>query len=99
MSIALTLCIPMSFVVDVFVHDYKFNWFAIVGVGFMVMSFVVMEFIKPNDKMRRLFRCCNDEDKCEVKNEVNKNGCEEDALKGLLVNISENINYGTVRNV
>ena len=41
------LSIPLAFIVDVFVHDYKPNIYSISGATFIIISFLMLEIVKP----------------------------------------------------
>eukprot|EP01084_Bolivina_argentea_P276476 471753_1 len=91
MEIASRIGIPISFVADVFVHDYKFNVYAIVGAILIIISFLMLE-IKPH-KLYSIVGCCNHSNV-----NVNKNSkSESEKQSELLINLTKNNNdYGTI---
>eukprot|EP01084_Bolivina_argentea_P296606 510865_1 len=88
-SIASLTAIPISFVVDVFVHDYKFNVYAIFGTIFIMGSYLMFEIIKPKH--------INNKPTDYIISKEKDGICPIDPIHGLLNNVNmEKNNYGTI---
>eukprot|EP00483_Globobulimina_turgida_P003720 UN03726 len=103
LGIVSQLVIPMTFFVDVFVHNYKFNVYAMFGALFIIASFLILE-IKPNyNKIYSFFGYYKDAKKIKPSTsakDVNNENCTNESVKGLLTHSTEKSNnYGTISQV
>eukprot|EP00483_Globobulimina_turgida_P012731 UN12754 len=100
LGIVSQLAIPLSFLVDVFVHNYKFNLYAIFGALFIISSFLILE-IKPKcNKICSFFGYYKDAKKIMPStslNDINNENYTNESVKGLLMHLTDKSNnYGTI---